>query len=228
MTMNKKTIGVLIISASILPIWSCTTLDPYTREEKVSNATKGAAIGAVAGAAVGYLTAMDKDRRDKRKHVLIGAGVGALGGGAVGYYMDRQEMELRKRLENTGVSVTRVGNDLVLNMPSNVTFDTNQASLNANFNEVLNSVALVLNEYDKTAIEIAGHTDSTGSNNYNQRLSERRATSVASYLETQNIERLRMDVIGFGETRPVADNQTENGRQSNRRVELTLIPLTQG
>ena len=197
--MNTKTTVIALTTALICSGWGCTTLDPYTREEKVSNTTKGAAIGAVAGAAVGYLSAHDKDRRDKRNAVLIGAGVGALGGGAVGHYMDRQENELRERLEGSGVSVTRAGDTLILNMPGNITFDVNQASVNSNFYDVLNSVGLVLNKYNKTAIEIAGHTDSTGPASYNQQLSVRRASSVADYLQGQGIDRLRMDIVGFGE-----------------------------
>lgn len=224
--MNRKLTNTTLAAVMIVSGWGCTTLDPYTREEKVSNATKGAAIGAVAGAAVGYITGSDKDRRDRRKRALIGAGIGALGGGAVGYYMDQQELELRKRLEGSGVGVTREGDTLVLNMPSNITFDVNQASLKPHFYDVLNSVGLVLKKYDKTAIEVAGHTDDTGSEAYNQRLSDRRAASVASYLRGQDIDDIRLDAVGFGESRPVASNQTDEGRQANRRVELTLIPIT--
>ncbi len=214
--------------ASALTVTGCTTLDPYTREEKVSNATKGAAIGAIAGAAIGYISARDEDRRDKQKAVLIGAGAGALTGGAVGYYMDRQEAELRRRLEGSGVSVIRDGDNIILNMPGNVTFGFDRADVQASFYETLNSVALVLKKYDKTAIEIAGHTDSVGSESYNQRLSEERAGSVARYLLGQGIAALRVQTIGFGELRPIADNATEQGRALNRRVELTLIPLTTG
>ncbi len=222
-----KTSCAALATVLILSSYGCTTLDPYTREEKVSNATKGAAIGTVAGAAVGYLTAHDKSRQAKLKHTLIGAGVGALGGSAVGHYMDRQEMELRQRLEGSGVSVSRVGENLILNMPGHVTFAVNRADLKPQFFEVLNSVALVLKEYEKTAIEIAGHTDSSGSDLYNLRLSERRADSVAEYLAGQEISRMRMQTIGFGEGRPVANNGSQDGRKLNRRVELTLLPLTQ-
>ncbi len=214
--------------ASALTVTGCTTLDPYTREEKVSNATKGAAIGAIAGAAIGYISARDEDRRDKQKAILIGAGAGALTGGAIGYYMDRQEAELRRRLEGSGVSVIRDGDNIILNMPGNVTFGFDRADVQASFYETLNSVALVLKKYDKTAIEIAGHTDSVGSESYNQRLSEERAGSVARYLLGQGIAALRVQTIGFGELRPIADNATEQGRALNRRVELTLIPLTTG
>jgi len=140
--------------------------------------------------------------------------------------MDRQEAKLRTELERTGVSVTRIGDNITLNMPGNVTFATNSADLNAGFYDVLNSVSLVLSEYEQTVVEVAGHTDSTGSNEYNQRLSEQRAGSVASYLVTRQILRDRIIEVGMGEDRPIADNATDAGRQANRRVELTLVPLT--
>jgi outer membrane protein OmpA-like peptidoglycan-associated protein len=219
----------LLIGITLAAITAgCTTLDPYTREEKTSNAAKGAAIGAAAGAALGYITGHDKDRRDRQKRVLIGAGLGALTGAAVGNYMDQQEAELRKRLEGSGVSVTRYGDDIILNMPGNVTFAFDRAELNSSFYEVLNSVALVLKKYNKTVVEVAGHTDSVGSEAYNQTLSEQRAQSVASYLKGQDIDPQRLIVIGYGETRPITGNETAEGRALNRRVELTLVPVTEG
>ena len=210
--------GVAILAAG------CTTLDPYTREEKTSSATKGALIGAAAGAVVGLISG--DDAVERRQRALIGAGVGALAGGAIGNYMDRQEAELRAQLEQSGVSVTRIGDQITLNMPGNVTFATNSSDINPAFYDVLGSVALVLKKYDKTIIEVAGHTDSDGSVEYNQALSERRAGSVASYLRGQGILSERMITIGQGELRPVADNSTAAGKQANRRVELTLVPLT--
>ncbi len=202
----------------------CQTLDPYTGEQKTSQASKGAMIGAAAGAVAGLISG--DDAVERRQHAMIGAGVGALAGGSVGYYMDREEMKLRQELEGTGVSVTRVGDNITLNMPGNVTFATDSADLNAGFYDVLNSVSKVLNEFDKTVIEVAGHTDSTGSDAYNQSLSERRAASVAAYLRSQKIMPERMITVGMGESRPIADNTTNDGRQANRRVELTLVPLT--
>lgn len=203
---------------------ACTTLDPYTREEQAARAQRNALIGAAAGAVAGLITGDSSMERKKR--ALVGAGLGALAGGAVGAYMDRQEMRLRQELDRTGVSVTRIGDNITLNMPGNVTFATDSSDLNAGFYDVLNSVALVLDEYEQTVIEVAGHTDSTGSDAYNQQLSERRASSVASYLATRNLNRERMIEIGMGEQRPVAPNDTAGGRQQNRRVELTLVPLT--
>jgi len=215
----------LALLASILIVAAgCTTTDPYTGEERTARATTGAAIGAVAGAAIGVATGSDS--RDRRKRALIGAGVGGLAGAAVGGYMDRQEAKLREQLAGTGVSVTRVGDDIILNMPGNVTFGIDSADLRPEFTEVLNSVALVAKEFDKTLIEVAGHTDSTGRHAHNQRLSEQRAHSVARYLESRNLDSRRMAAAGFGPDYPIADNATEAGRAANRRVELTLVPLT--
>jgi outer membrane protein OmpA-like peptidoglycan-associated protein len=140
--------------------------------------------------------------------------------------MDRQEARLREELDRTGVSVTRDGDNITLNMPGNITFATNSADLNANFYEVLNSVSMVLAEFEQTVIEVAGHTDNTGTDSYNQQLSERRAASVVSYLGTRSVLPDRMIALGVGETRPIASNDTDVGRQQNRRVELTLVPLT--
>ncbi len=163
---------------------------------------------------------------ERKKRALVGAGLGAIAGGAVGAYMDRQEARLRAELERTGVSVTRSGDNITLNMPGNITFATNSSDLNAGFFEVLNSVSLVVNEFEQTVIEVAGHTDSTGSDEYNLQLSHRRAGSVASYLVARDVLRDRIIEVGMGEARPIANNSTDSGRQANRRVELTLVPLT--
>jgi len=212
--------------AVVLLASGCKTLDPYTGEEQTSKATKGAIIGAAAGAVVGL--ASGDDAVDRRQRALIGAGVGALAGGSIGHYQDRQEAELRAKLEGTGVSVTRIGDNITLNMPGNVTFATDSADLNADFFNVLNSVSKVLKEFDQTIIEVAGHTDNTGSDAYNEALSDRRASSVARYFESRNIASQRLLTIGMGESRPVADNGTPEGRQANRRVEITMVPLTSG
>jgi outer membrane protein OmpA-like peptidoglycan-associated protein len=219
--MKVKGIGLLTAAVAIT---ACTTLDPYTREEQASRAQRNALIGAAAGAAAGLITGDSSMERKKR--MLVGAGIGALAGGGVGAYMDRQEAALRAELDRTGVSVTRIGDNITLNMPGNITFATNSSDLNAGFYDVLNSVSLVINEYEQTVVEVAGHTDSTGTNEYNQQLSQRRASSVASYLVTRQVLRDRVIEVGMGEERPVADNNTDAGRQVNRRVELTLVPLT--
>ncbi len=220
---SRRHIGVLCIAASVV-ISACTTLDPYTREEQTSRAQRGAIIGAVSGAVVGLVTGDSSMERKKR--ALVGAGLGALAGGAVGNYQDRQEARLRAQLEDSGVSVTRIGDNITLNMPGNITFATNSSDLNAGFFAVLDSVALVVNEFQQTVIEVAGHTDSTGSDAYNQQLSERRANAVMSYLISRQVLADRIIPVGMGEARPIADNSTESGRQANRRVELTLVPLT--
>jgi outer membrane protein OmpA-like peptidoglycan-associated protein len=221
---NPRTLLAAVVALSI-GLASCTTLDPYTREEQTSNAAKGAAIGAAAGVAVGLITGDSSSERKKRALILGGAG--ALAGGGVGYYMDQQEMKLRQKLEGTGVSVTRMGDNITLNMPGNITFAVDSADINANFYDILDSVALVLNEFDKTMIEVAGHTDSSGSREYNQALSERRAASVAAYLRSRNVQGNRLMTVGGGEDYPIATNETAAGRQLNRRVEITIVPLTQ-
>lgn len=210
--------------AAIFLVTACTTLDPYTQEKKVSNAAKGAAIGAAAGAAVGLITGDDSAQR--KRQALIFAGVGALAGGGVGVYMDRQEMKLREQLEGSGVSVTRIGDNITLNMPGNVTFAVDSADINSSFYGVLDSVGLVLNEFNKTFVEVAGHTDSDGSDAYNQSLSERRAGSVASYLSSRQVRADRLITVGGGEKYPIASNATQEGKASNRRVEITIVPVT--
>ena len=223
--MNKRSGKILIaLTTAMVFVSGCKTLDAYTREEQTSSATKGALIGAGIGAVVGLISG--DDAVERRQHALIGAGIGALAGGAVGYYMDKQEAELRAELEGTGVSVTRIGDNITLNMPGNVTFATDSSDLSPAFFDVLNSVGKVLDEFDQTIVEVAGHTDSTGSDQYNQALSERRATSVATYLQGQGVISQRLITLGMGESRPVADNGTAPGRQANRRVEITLVPHT--
>ncbi len=215
---------IRVLSVSTLVVFTavaCTTVNPYTREAQTSKAVKGAGIGAAAGAVAGLLT-----KGDKLENALIGAGVGALAGGGVGYYMDVQEAKLRQRLEGTGVSVTRVGDNITLNMPSSITFALNSADLNAQFYSALEGVALVLKEYNKTVVEIAGHTDSSGSDAYNLQLSQRRAQAVASYLTGQGVKTERLITVGAGEAYPIASNDTEQGRAANRRVELTIVPVT--
>lgn len=222
--MMKRNFTLAAIISMLTAITGCTTLDPYTREEKTSSATKGAAIGAATGVAVGLISGSSSSQRKKR--ALIMGGAGALAGGGIGYYMDQQEMKLRQQLEGTGVSVTRYGDNITLNMPGNITFAVDSADINAGFYEILDSVALVLKEFNKTLVEVAGHTDSTGAEQYNQQLSERRANSVAAYLRSRKVNGERLMVVGAGENYPIANNDTSSGRQLNRRVEITIVPLT--
>ncbi|MBB2970403.1 OmpA family protein [Mesorhizobium sp. RMAD-H1] len=218
-----KKFSIAALAATFLA--GCTT-DPYTGQQKISNTAGGAAIGAAVGALGGL--AVGGSSRAQRNAVLIGAGLGALGGGAIGNYMDRQEAELRAQLQGTGVSVTRNGDNIILNMPSNITFDTDQDAVKSQFYPTLNSVAIVLRKFNQSLVDIYGHTDSTGSASYNQQLSQRRAQSVATYLGSQGIDQRRFAVTGFGDTRPIASNDTEAGRAQNRRVEIQISPLTQG
>ena len=213
----------LILGVGIFVLRDAT--DPYTGERKMSKTAWGSIIGATTGAAVGAATG--KDSEDRRKRALIGAGVGTIAGGGVGLYMDKQEAKLRQQLQNTGVSVTRQGDRIYLNMPGNITFKVDSADINANFYDVLNSVVLVLKEYNKTLINITGHTDSTGSDSYNLTLSQKRAASVGQYLASHGIDPMRIATQGMGESAPIASNDTPEGRQLNRRVELELVPLTQ-
>lgn len=212
----------VVLAASAAAFLAGCTTNPYTGEQQLSNTAGGAAIGALAGAGVGLLVGGYSDRTN----ALIGAGVGALAGGAIGGYMDNQEAELRGYLQGTGVSVTRQGNNIILNMPSNVTFATDQDQVNASFYQTLNAVGLVLNKYNQTLVDINGHTDSTGSLQHNQALSQRRAQSVATYLVSQGVDGRRFAVQGFGPSQPIATNATPEGRAQNRRVEIMLVPLT--
>jgi len=219
--MVNRFLKVAVVAAAVFAVAGCETVNPYTQETQTSKAAKGAGIGAAAGAVVGLLT-----KGDKLQNALIGAGVGALAGGGVGYYMDVQEKKLRDRMAGTGVTVTRMGDNITLNMPSNITFALNSADLNQQFFNALDGVSMVLKEYDKTVIEVAGHTDSSGSDQYNQALSERRAQAVAGYLSSHGVKTQRLMTIGAGEGHPVASNDTEQGRSANRRVELTIVPVT--
>lgn len=222
---RKLNAAVAVVLAAALAA-GCQTTDPYTGEQKTSSATYGAIIGAGTGAVIGMISGDSSKQRKKR--ALIGAGVGALAGGAVGSYMDNQEDELRRVMRDSGVTVTRKGEDIVLNMPGNITFRTDSADLNAQFFKVLDGVAQVAKKYDKTIIEVAGHTDNTGDAGYNRQLSQRRADSVARYLMSRGVADTRLMTAAGGEEHPVASNTTEQGRAANRRVEVTIAPLTAG
>lgn len=219
-----KTALAVALAAGIAA--GCQTTDPYTGEKTTTKSTYGALIGAGAGAAIGMISG--RDAKQRRQRALIGAGVGGLAGAAIGDYMDRQEDELRRVMRDSGVTVTRRGDDIILNMPGNVTFRTASADLNAQFFKVLDGVAQVAKKYDKTIIEVAGHTDSVGGPDYNRQLSQRRATSVADYLASRGVSSARIMTAAGGEDHPIASNATEDGRAANRRVEVTLAPLTQG
>ncbi|WP_298123731.1 OmpA family protein [Brevundimonas sp.] len=204
---------------------ACSTTDPYRTDAPRNNTATGAIVGALGGALVGYLT-NTSDSEQGRKNALIGAGVGALTGAAVGQYMDRQQRAMEEQLSGTGVGVVRQGDVLVLRMPSDVTFGTNQDAINPTFHVVLDDVAAVLAQYDRSTIDIVGHADSDGADAYNLDLSQRRASNVARYLIDRNILPARLYVEGRGESQPIASNATAAGKAQNRRVEITIRPFT--
>ena len=212
--------------AATLAVTACETTDPYTGQPKMSDTSKGALIGAGAGAALGALTNTSHGNQ-ARNNALIGAGIGALVGAGIGNYMDRQQAELAAELRGTGVSITKLpGNQILLNMPSNVTFPTDGDQVNSSFYPVLTSVSKVLAKYNQTLIDVRGHTDNVGAADYNQALSERRANGVANYLISHGIDGRRLLVTGYGETQPIASNATPDGRAQNRRVEIQISPYT--
>ncbi|BCE03740.1 OmpA family protein [Marinicellulosiphila megalodicopiae] len=221
MKFQHKLLAVAV-SASLVLV-GCSTVDPYTGEKKTSKLTIGAAIGAAGGALIGLATG--KTPEERAKNAMIGGAAGGIAGGAVGGYMDKQENKMRDKLAGTGVSVTRNGDEIILNMPGEITFATGKSDLNAEFTNTLDGVVLVLEEFDQTIITVEGHTDSTGSDELNQALSEKRALAVGQYILDKNVAEFRIEAIGRGETMPKYDNATVEGRASNRRVELTLTPI---
>ena len=225
----RKTALVLCASAALV-LAGCTT-NPYTGEQQLSKTAIGGGVGAAAGAATGAIVgalASKKSGKGAKKGALIGAALGTIAGLGVGAYMDKQEAELRRKLAGTGVRIVREGNDIRLVMPSDITFDVDRADIKPQFYRTLNAVAIVLNAYPETDVLIAGHTDSTGSEAYNQRLSEARAAAVMHYLVSQGVDPNRIEARGFGERYPIADNRTPEGRALNRRVEIRIRPRARG
>ncbi|NOQ64443.1 MAG: OmpA family protein [Methyloprofundus sp.] len=208
---------LILATAASLSLLSACAIDPYTGEEKVSHTGKGIGGGMAAGAIIGAIAGGGKG-------AAIGAASGAVLGGGIGYYMDRQEAKLRQRLEGTGVRVQRQGDNINLIMPGNITFASGAADINANFYSVLDSVGLVLAEFDKTGINVSGYTDSTGGFELNQNLSEQRANSVALYLQRVGVQANRIQARGFAKRNPIASNNTASGRAQNRRVEISIRP----
>lgn len=215
MNHSPRTQIIALALGSLLLAGCASTGNPDTAKTR-----SGAAIGAGIGAVIGLLS-----KGDKFDNAAIGAAIGGLGGAAIGNYQDQQERKLRAQLANTGVEVQRVGNNITLDMPGGVTFATNSSDINANFYTVLDQVAATLGEFNQTVIEVAGHTDSTGTRAYNMTLSERRAGSVVSYLSGRGIARERMIAVGAGPDHPVDTNATAEGRAQNRRVEITIVPV---
>ncbi|HEU4991054.1 MAG TPA: OmpA family protein [Luteimonas sp.] len=222
--MNKFAASALCATLATTLLASCATYTGQTSDPNDPNRTRtGALIGAGIGAVAGLLSGHDAVER--RQRALVGAGVGGLAGGAIGAYQDRQEAALRRELAGSGVDVVRQGDNITLNMPGNITFAFDSANLQPQFQPVLDNVAQTLNQYNQTVIEVAGHTDSVGTEAYNQQLSVQRANSVAGYLSSRGVSMQRMIVTGAGESRPIASNDTEAGRAQNRRVEITIVPM---
>lgn len=208
--------------AAMLATTACTT-DPTTGERRVSKAAIGGIGGALGGYLLGDLVGGRRDRTEK----IVGAGIGAIAGAGIGAYMDAQERKLREETAGTGVDVIRDGDNLLLRMPSGITFAYDRADVQPQFQPTLNDVASVLAQYPKTYIDVLGHTDSDGTDAYNQTLSERRAQAVASYLVSRGVQSARIATRGYGETQPIASNATEEGKASNRRVEIKIAPVTE-
>jgi outer membrane protein OmpA-like peptidoglycan-associated protein len=213
----KRTLVICIAFA--LTIVGCA--QPMTKTQK--GAAIGTGVGAAAGAGLGQAIGGDT------KGTLIGAGIGAvvggLAGGGIGRYMDNQEATMRQQLAGVeGANIQRNADLLAVTFKSDVLFDTDSAALKAGSYDEMNRVAQVLNQYPETTIMIAGHTDSTGSETHNQQLSERRAMAVKNALSGQGVDPARMSAVGYGESKPIADNNTESGRQTNRRVAITIAP----
>lgn len=213
-----------LVLTSTLALSSCTpTVDPYTGEMRDTRAKSGALLGGLLGASIGALSG--DGGHDSRQKALVGAGIGALAGAGIGTYMDQQEAILRQELQNTGVGITRRGNHIILNMPGDITFPTGDARVMPGFFATLNSVSKVVNKFPKTLVNVTGHTDNVGERNYNYRLSQQRATSVAHYLSKQNVDPRRLRINSFGPDQPIANNNSDSGRQLNRRVAIELAPL---
>ena len=219
--MRRTVIIAVAISGALLTA-ACTT-DPYTGQRTVNRTAVGIIGGAVGGYLLGDLVGGNHDRNAK----VIGAGIGALAGGAVGHYMDRQEAELRRQTAGTGVDVIRAGDELILRMPAGITFPVDSYAIQPGAGATLNEVSRTLVSYDQTYIDVLGHTDSTGSDAYNQGLSQRRAQSVGNYLGSRGVAHARMGIRGYGESQPIASNDSEAGRAQNRRVEIKVVPVTQ-
>lgn len=218
----RKAVAAASLATILATTAACTT-DPYTGERRVSKA----AIGGVGGLAAGYLLGDLVGGRNDRTEKIVGAGIGALAGAGIGAYMDAQERKLRERTAGSGVDVIRDGDNLTLRMPSGITFAYDDSAVQPQFQPTLNEVASVLAEYPKTYIDVLGHTDADGTEAYNQSLSERRAQSVASYLSAHGVQSARIGTRGYGETQPIASNETAEGKAANRRVEIKLVPVTE-
>ncbi len=223
--MNFSIKAGVVAAIVVSMLAGCASYTGQTNDPNDPNRTgRGALIGAGIGTAVGLLAGTSaKNRREK---AMLGAGIGALAGAGIGAYQDRQEAELRRQTQGTGVQVQRDGDVIKLNLPDGVTFDFNKTDVKPQFYPALNNIAHTISQYNQTIVEINGHTDNVGTVAVNQRISEQRAQSVASYLSAQGVQPVRMETHGYNFQYPIADNNTDAGRAANRRVEIRLVPLT--
>lgn len=220
MRMSAHFTGAALALAA-LGTTACTT-DPVTGERQISKAAIGAVAGGALGAGAGALVGGKRNRTE----AIVGAGIGAIAGGAIGAYMDRQERELRAKTAGTGVEVERRGDELLLNLPSGITFDTNSYAIKPQFQSTLNQVAETLANYNQTYVDVYGHTDSTGNDSINLPLSRNRAEAVGNYLSGRGVAAARIGTQGYGASQPIASNATVEGRAQNRRVEIKLVPVS--
>ncbi|PID66768.1 MAG: cell envelope biogenesis protein OmpA [Gammaproteobacteria bacterium] len=206
---------------TLLAVAMVGTLTGCTMTQNQKTAV-GAGVGAVVGGVLGHQV-NDKNGR------YVGAVLGALAGAAIGRYMTQQQQELEKVLASSGINVTRVDDATIkLNLPESITFAVDKSNLNPAVYPSLNQIAAVLNKYPKTAVHVLGFTDSTGSDEYNMGLSQRRAQAAASYLASQGVVQGRLAVRGYGEGYPIADNGTASGRAQNRRAEIYIRAIEKG
>lgn len=217
---SPKMLATMVAGSALMATGACETLN--------QPGVAGGGLGALGGAAAGYLLGDLIGGRNSRTAEIVGAGIGAVAGGAVGYYLDRQQRDLETRTAGTGVDVIRNGDDsLTVRAPDAITFAYNDASVRPQFRTTLDQIAQSLQAYPSSAIDVLGHTDSTGSDAYNLDLSQRRAQSVANALQSYGVNPVRIATQGYGENQPIADNSTESGRAANRRVEIRIVPITQ-
>lgn len=212
----------LLVLALCTSLVACNTTSGLVKPNELDNTGIGAGIGAIGGALGGLF--LSKNKKDAAGNAIAGAAIGALVGGGIGLYMDTQEKELRQELNNSGVSVARVGDQIIISLPSNISFSTGQYSVRSQFYPALNAISKTLKKYGNTSLEIIGHTDNVGSSASNQTLSENRAISVAQYMAGRGIAGQRIKIRGFGESQPIASNGTASGRAANRRVEIAITP----
>ncbi len=185
---------------------------------QASNTAKGGAVGAAAGGAIGAAIGSASD--NTATGAIIGAAVGGTAGALIGRRMDKQAEELQRDLE--GAEVERVGEGIKITFDSGLLFDVDKYKVKDVVEDNLEELSTTLKKYENTNILIEGHTDNTGSDEYNQKLSERRAGSVADFLVAQGVDRNRITTMGYGEAQPVADNSSASGRTQNRRVEVAI------